>query len=169
MAYISWSSDFARGKKSSISLVQFLHTPFFFMVGPWCRILPQWLRVPGNGSGPAICTRYVDGRTLGQISTPVVKGARQREWPRHLSTHNRAQDLTHNVRTRGPIRYTSQLCIPHAHKHACTYTHSQQIHTNVELRTWLTPLALSMQMVGPWGRYLPLWLRAPGNGSGPAV
>ena len=26
-----------------------------------------------------------------------------------------------------------------------------------------------MQMVGPWGRYLPQWLRAPGNGSGPAI
>ena len=24
-----------------------------------------------------------------------------------------------------------------------------------------------MKMVGPWGRYLPQWLRAPGNGSGP--
>ena len=23
--------------------------------------------------------------------------------------------------------------------------------------------------VGPWGRYLPQWLRAPGNGSGPAI
>ena len=35
---------------------------------------------------------------------------------------------------------------------------------SVEMRTWLTPLAHSMQMVGPWGRYLPQWLRAPGNG-----
>ena len=26
-----------------------------------------------------------------------------------------------------------------------------------------------MQMVGPLGRYLPQWLRAPGNGSGPAI
>ena len=26
-----------------------------------------------------------------------------------------------------------------------------------------------MQMVGPWGRYLPQWLRAPGNGSGPVI
>ena len=31
------------------------------------------------------------------------------------------------------------------------------------------PEAHSMQMVGPWGRYLPQWLRAPGNGSGPAI
>ena len=31
------------------------------------------------------------------------------------------------------------------------------------------PEAQSMQMVGPWGRYLPQWLRAPGNGSGPAI
>ena len=30
------------------------------------------------------------------------------------------------------------------------------------------PEAHSMQMVGPWGRYLPQWLRAPCNGSGPA-
>ena len=26
-----------------------------------------------------------------------------------------------------------------------------------------------MQMIGLWGRYLPQWLRAPGNGSGPAI
>ena len=26
-----------------------------------------------------------------------------------------------------------------------------------------------MQMVGPWGRYLPQWLRAPCKGSGPAI
>ena len=26
-----------------------------------------------------------------------------------------------------------------------------------------------MQMVGPWGRYQPQWLRTPGNGSGPAI
>ena len=26
-----------------------------------------------------------------------------------------------------------------------------------------------MQMVGPWGRYLPQWLRAPGNGSYPTI
>ena len=86
------------------------------MVGPWGRYLPQWLRVPCKGSGPARSTQYADGRTLGRylpqwlrapykgsgparstqnadgrtlgwISTPVVKGARQREWPRHLSTH----------------------------------------------------------------------------------
>ena len=31
------------------------------------------------------------------------------------------------------------------------------------------PEAHSMQMVGPWGRYLPQWLRAPSNGSGPAI
>ena len=31
------------------------------------------------------------------------------------------------------------------------------------------PQAHSMQMVGPWGRYLPQWLRAPGNGSGPSI
>ena len=31
------------------------------------------------------------------------------------------------------------------------------------------PEAHSMQMVGPWGRYLPQWLRAPGNGSCPAI
>ena len=30
------------------------------------------------------------------------------------------------------------------------------------------PEAHSMQMVGPWGRYLPQWLRAPCKGSGPA-
>ena len=28
------------------------------------------------------------------------------------------------------------------------------------------PEAHSMQMVGPWGRYLPQWLRAPCKGSG---
>ena len=31
------------------------------------------------------------------------------------------------------------------------------------------PEAHSMQMVGPLGRYLPQWLRALGNGSGPAI
>ena len=31
------------------------------------------------------------------------------------------------------------------------------------------PEAHSMQMVGPWGRYLPQWIRAPGNGSGLAI
>ena len=57
------------------------------MVGPWGRYLP--------------------------ISTPVVKGARQREWPRHLSTHTHTLDLTHhNVCFRDPIRYACQLCIP---------------------------------------------------------
>ena len=35
------------------------------MVGPWGRYLPQWLRVPCNGSGPARSTQYADGRTLG--------------------------------------------------------------------------------------------------------
>ena len=54
----------------------------------------------------------------------MVKGARQREWPRHLSTHTRAEDLTHNVRSKGPIRYTSRLCIPHTHKHASTHSHT---------------------------------------------
>ena len=57
------------------------------MVGPLGRYLPQWSRAPCKGSGPARSTQYADGRTLGMISTPVVKGARQREWPRHLSTH----------------------------------------------------------------------------------
>ena len=31
------------------------------------------------------------------------------------------------------------------------------------------PQAHSMPMVGPWGRYLPQWLRAPGNWSDPAI
>ena len=57
------------------------------MVGPWGRYLPQWLRAPCKGSGPARSTQYADGRTLGLISTLVVKGAQQWEWPRHLSTH----------------------------------------------------------------------------------
>ena len=86
------------------------------MVGPLGRYLPQWLRAPCKGSGPARSTQYADGRTLGRylpISTPVVKGARQREWPRHLSTHTHTLDLTHhNVCFRDPIRYTCQLCIP---------------------------------------------------------
>ena len=48
----------------------FLHTLFFnsllfCMVGPWGRYLPQWLRAPCNGSGPARSTQYADGRTLG--------------------------------------------------------------------------------------------------------
>ena len=36
-------------------------------------------------------------------------------------------------------------------------------------REWPPPEAHSMQMVGPWGRYLPQWLRAPCKGSGPAI
>ena len=39
------------------------------------------------------------------------------------STHTRAEDLTHNVRSRGPIRYTSRLCIPHTHTHREDLTH----------------------------------------------
>ena len=96
------------------------------MVGPCDRILPQWLRAPCNGSGPATSTQYEDSRTLGQISTSVVNGARQHEWPRHLSTHTRAEDLTHNVRSSSPIRYTSRLCIPHTHKLSSTHSHTHR-------------------------------------------
>ena len=35
------------------------------MVGPWGRYLPQWLRAPCKGSGPARSTQHADGRTLG--------------------------------------------------------------------------------------------------------
>ena len=62
------------------------------MVGPWGRYLPQWLRAPCKGSGPARSTQYADGRTLGYISTPVVKGALQREWPRQKHTACRWYD-----------------------------------------------------------------------------
>ena len=66
------------------------------MVGPWGRYLPQWLRAPGNGSGPAICQH----------------------------THTHTLDLTHhNVCFRDPIRYTCQLCIPNTHMHAGPYTY----------------------------------------------
>ena len=70
------------------------------MVGPWGRYLPQWLRVPGNGSGPAICQH----------------------------THTHTLDLTHhNVCFRDPIRYTCQLCIPNTHMHAGPYTYTLNI------------------------------------------
>ena len=72
----------------------------------------------------------------------MVKGARQREWPRHLSTHTRAEDLTHNVCSRGPIRYTSRLCIPHTHKHASTHSHTHtHTHTHTE-RTLPTTMSV---------------------------
>ena len=62
------------------------------MVGPWGRYLPQWLRAPGNGSGPAICQHT------------------------HTHTHTHTLDLAHhNVCFRDPIRYTCQLCIPKTH------------------------------------------------------
>ena len=65
------------------------------MVGPWGRYLTQWLRAPGNGSGPAICQ------------------------------HTHTPDLTHhNVCFRDPIRYTCQLCIPNTHMHAGPYTYT---------------------------------------------
>ena len=35
------------------------------MVGPWGRYLPQWLRAPCKGSGPARSTHHADVRTLG--------------------------------------------------------------------------------------------------------
>ena len=55
----------------------------------------------------------------------MVKGARQREWPRHLSTHTHTLDLTHhNVCFRDPIRYTCQPCIPNTHMHAGPYTYT---------------------------------------------
>ena len=101
------------------------------MVGPCGRILPHWLRAPCNGSGPATSTQYADGRTLGLISTQVVKGARQQEWPRHLSTHTRAEELTHNFRSKGPIRYTSRLCIPHTSMQALTHSHTHS-HTHTQ-------------------------------------
>ena len=70
------------------------------MVGPWGRYLPQWLRAPGNGSGPAICQH----------------------------THTHTLDLTHhNVCFRDPIRYTCQLCIPNTHMHAGPYTYTLYI------------------------------------------
>ena len=68
------------------------------MVGPWGRYLPQWLRVPCKGSGPARSTQYADGRTLGYISTPVPQWLRapgNGSGPRHLSTHTRTHTHTH--------------------------------------------------------------------------
>ena len=67
----------------------------------------------------------------------MVKGARQREWPRHLSTHTRGEDLTHNDSSRGPIPYTRRLCIPHTHKHASTHSHA---HTQRTLPTTMSVL-----------------------------
>ena len=42
------------------------------MVGPWGRYLPQWLRAPGNGSGPAICqhTHWTLPTTMSVLETP---------------------------------------------------------------------------------------------------
>ena len=72
------------------------------MVGPWGRYLPQWLRAPVNGSGPAIC--------------------------QHTHTHTHTLDLTHhNVCFRDPIRYTCQLCIPNTHMHAGPFTYTLYI------------------------------------------
>ena len=62
----------------------------------------------------------------------MVKVARQREWPRHLSTHTRAEDLTHNVRSRGPIRSALYTTHTQACKHSLTHTH---IHTHTHTHT----------------------------------
>ena len=74
------------------------------MVGPWGRYLPKWLRAPGTRSGPAICQHILGPRT-----SPTI-------------------------RSRGPIRYASRLCIPHTHKHASTHTHTHK-HTHTHTHT----------------------------------
>ena len=63
----------AKGGEARGQNQEFLHTLFFncllfllfIMIGPCGRILPQWLRVPCNGSDPATSTQHADGRILG--------------------------------------------------------------------------------------------------------
>ena len=99
------------------------------MVGPWGRYLPQWLRAPCKGSGPARSTQYADGRTLGRYLPQWLRAPGNGSGPaicQHIHTHT--LDLTHhNVCFRDPIRYTCQLCIPNTHMHSGPYTYTLYI------------------------------------------
>ena len=101
------------------------------MVGPWGRYLPQWLRAPCNGSGPARSTQYADGRTLGYLPQWLRAPGNGSGPAICQHTHTHTEDLTHhNVCFRDPIRYTCQLCIPNTHMHAGRYTYTLYISQN---------------------------------------
>ena len=97
------------------------------MVGPWGRYLPQWLRVPGNGSGPAICQHILGPRTLPTMSVLNSKYGIQGGSVYH--THTSMQVLTHTE------THTRMHARTHAHTHTEDLTHQAPLDIHVSSHT----------------------------------